>query len=142
MYKGGPHNAAVLTALLAAWQLVGDATAPDGLTYNSQQQLIKPYCVVYPLGTSTFDGSLDNSDAQADAWPTSQVTSVGSTREQADFMRDTARAALLGTYLTVAGRRVGPVRLVDEQPARPDYDVTPYLFYAVDRFRIYTTPST
>ena len=80
-------------------------------------------------------------DLDADAWPTVQVTFVGDSREQVDSLRDDVRAAVLGTFLDVDGRRVGPVRLHDERPVERDDDVTPPLLYAIDRYRTYSTPA-
>jgi hypothetical protein len=137
-YASRPHSSAFLAAARALWPnsvtgaRVGDAIAPADTTL--------PYAIAYPLGSATFDGSLDTADLDGDAWPLWQITSVGGTREQAEFLRDKFRA-LLGTYLTVAGRRVGPIRLDDEQAVQIDKDVTPHLFYAVDRLRLYSTPS-
>lgn len=140
-YAAGSHAAAFLAAVEAAYDLVGDLVAPPHPAVDADNRLIRPYAVVYPIGAAVFDGSLEVGDEQADAWPTYQVTSVGRDRTQAQWLQDKLRAALLGTYLTVAGRRVGPVRLDDEQPAQLDTGVTPYRTYAVDRFRIYSTSS-
>ncbi|MGZ4638676.1 MAG: hypothetical protein ACXV2J_06420 [Actinomycetes bacterium] len=133
-YAGRTHTAALLAAVEAAWprvslvQVSGDRTLP--------------YAVVYPLGSGLFDGSLTAGDEQADVWPLWQVTSVGAGAEQAEDLRDRIRAALLGQYLLVDGRKVGPIRLEDEQPVQLDTDVTPHVQYAVDRFRVYSTPSS
>lgn len=132
-YDSRPHSDAFLDAVKALWSRVGDAQAPADVTL--------PYCIVYPLGSATFDGSNLAADLDADAFPLYQVTSVGGTREQAEFMRDKVRDGLLGTSLTVSGRRVGPVRLEDEQSVQVDFQVTPHLLYAVDRMRVYSTPA-
>jgi hypothetical protein len=139
LYLGNPHNQAVLDLLRTAWPLVGDCETPAGLTYDSNHALIVAYLIVYPLGSPTFDGSLAPGDEQSIAWPSTQVTAVGRDRNQAGWLRDKARAVLLGSYLTAAGRRVGPMRLRDEQPVERDDDVTPHLFYAVDRYRAVST---
>ncbi len=142
VYLGSPHSAAFLSVLTATGEKVGDGTAPDGLTYDTEGRLVRAYAVVYVLGSAVFDGSVKAGEEQADAWPTIQVTSNGATRAQAEWLRDKLRAALLNQQLQVTGRRVGPVLLLDEQGVRPDYDVTPHVFYAVDRFRAYSTPTT
>jgi hypothetical protein len=137
-YASRTHSSAFLAAARALWPAaasgarVGDAIAPPDLTL--------PYAIAYPLGSAVFDGSLDVADLDSDAQPSWQVTSVGGTREQADLLRDKFRP-LLGTYLTVAGRRVGPIRLDDEQAVQIDKSVTPHLFYAVDRFKAMSTPA-
>lgn len=131
-YLAQLHNDAMLAAVTAAAAgfAVGDAVKPDGTAL--------PYAVVYPLGSPTFDGSLAVSDLDDDAWPTTQVTFVGVSRQQVDGLRDRVRA-LLGTYVVVEGRRVGPIRLHDERPIERDDDVTPPLLYAVDRYRPFST---
>ena len=100
-----------------------------------------PYAVLYPLGGAGYDGSLHAQDLDEDAWPTWQVTTVGVSPEQAEGVRDAIRAAVLGQTLTVASSRLGPVRLLDEQGVTIDHDVTPPLFYAIDRYRAYSTPT-
>lgn len=139
-YAPHPHNTAVLALVRAAWALVGDAQAPAGLTYDAKGLLISAYAVVYPIGSATFDGSLDGSDGQGDAWPITQVTYVGRTREQADALRSKVREQLLGQAVTVNGRRVGPVELDVELAVTRDDDVRPPVFYAIDRYRCYSTP--
>ncbi|TQF05563.1 hypothetical protein E6W39_29205 [Kitasatospora acidiphila] len=54
-----------------------------------------PYCVLYPLGTAPMDGP-PFGDADADAKVLVQVTSIGSTAEQAEWMADKVRTTLLG----------------------------------------------
>ncbi|MCW2498271.1 hypothetical protein, partial [Jatrophihabitans sp.] len=97
-----------------------------------------PYAIAYPLDSATFDGSIG--DPQGDAWPVTQITSVGETREQASTLRDRLRDGLTGQHLTVDGRTVGPVRLDQAEPIRRDDDVRPPVFYAVDRYRTFNTP--
>lgn len=132
-YLASPHSNAMLALLTSAWDRMGDATKPDDTTL--------PYAVMYPLGSSVFDGSHADGDLDSDAWPVTQVTYVGESRDQVDQVRDVVRAAVLGNYLTVAGRRVGPIRLDDERPIDRDDDVNPPLLYAIDRFKAYSTPA-
>lgn len=136
-YLAGVHNNAMLAAIRAAGHpaapRTGDSVRPDDRAL--------PYAVMYPLGSSVFDGSHAAQDLDSDAWPVTQVTFVGESREQVDDLRDAVRAAVLGTYLTVAGRRVGPVRLHDERGVDKDDDTTPPLLFAVDRYRAYSTPA-
>jgi hypothetical protein len=140
-YPGSTHNAAFFAAVKAAWPLTGDAQAPDGVGYDDMGRLEQPYAVVYPQGTGQVDGSLDATDLDSDAWPSTQVTYVGRTRDQADSLRTLVRGRVLGTFLTVSGRQVGPVRLELERPIQADHKAPPVLFYAIDLYRAFNTPS-
>lgn len=143
LFLSDPHATAFHAAVVALWPLTGDAKVPTAdLEYDENGLLRKPYAVVYPLDASEFDGSLAAADVQGDAWPLTQVTYVGASRSHADQVRDRIRTGLAGVYLTVAGRKVGPVRLEQQLPTRRDDTVTPALFYAVDIFRTYTTPGS
>jgi len=81
-------------------------------------------------------------DPNADAAQTIQVTYIGKTPEQADDVRDAGRAALLSVgALTITGRALmNPVTLADSTEAREDSTVQPALWFAVDRYRLDTTP--
>lgn len=130
VYASRLHSDAFLAAVSAIWPRVGDASAPADVTL--------PYAVVYPLDAA-FDGSMSDLDADAD--PITQITYVGATREQAQWLRDKVRTDLLGQFLVVSGRRVGPVRIQAERPVLQDRDVTPHLMYAIDRYRAWSTPA-
>ncbi|GAA2136704.1 hypothetical protein GCM10009760_16380 [Kitasatospora kazusensis] len=91
--QGRVVSLAVQAALSGATgRSCGYATAPvaaDKPTGNTV-----PYCVLYPLG-SVSDGP-PFGDADADAKVLVQVTSIGTTAEQAEWMADKVRGALLG----------------------------------------------
>lgn len=125
-----PLTTALLAALRAAHSRVGDAAAPSDLTL--------PYAVLYPFGVGPLSGPV--SDSHADADSTVQLTCIGSTREQAEWLADKLRPTALGP-LTVTGRKVMQSLLETSQPVRRDDDVQPPLFVAVDQYRFLTTPS-
>jgi hypothetical protein len=129
-----PHTAGVISALQAAGLTVGDAIAPD--TTAAQK-----WVVVYGGGVGQLDGTMR--DERTDASPVVQVTSVGTTAEQAEWVADTVRRIMLTRPVTlaVANRRVLFVSVNASQPTRRDDDVHPPLFYGVDLYRISTTPT-
>ena len=132
--SGRPHTAGVIAALRTAGLTVGDAIAPD--TTATQK-----WAVVYGGGVGLLDGTMR--DERSNASPVIQVTSVGTTAEQSEWVADTVRRTLLTRpiTLTVANRRVLSVSVEASQPTRRDDDVHPPLFYGVDLYRISTTPT-
>lgn len=140
-YDPHAHNTAVHALVAAVWPLAGDAAKPDGVEHDEDGGAIDPYCVVYPLGSGEFDGSMAAADLQGDAWPVTQVTYVGRTRDHADQLRALGRAGVLGQAPVVTGRTVQPLQLDQELQVRRDDSVTPRLFYAIDRYRCYSTPA-
>lgn len=122
------HTDAVIAALEAVGLTVGDATAA-GLT--------PPYAVVYKIEGGEFAGSLQDPFEDADL--VYQVTSVGRTREQAEWVADKAMVLLDG--VTVNGRSIALVSPDGGPGVRRDDDVSPPLFYATPRFRLKSTPS-
>jgi hypothetical protein len=139
------HTAAVLATLEAAAAAtiaeVGDAQQPAGASWQGQpgHSQFVPYMVVYPLG-GPFDGTLGDPDDDADLqW---QVTCVGETREQTEWLADLCIGALVGKPLTVAGRAVQRVQLDDAAAGvRADDTVQPTVFIATPRFRALSTPA-
>ena len=98
------------------------------------------YALVFPLSTVLAGGT--TSDPNADGAQTVQVTYVADGPAAADQARDTGRAALLTPgAVTVTGRAlINPVTLADSTGVREDNDPRPPLWFAVDRYRIDTTP--
>jgi hypothetical protein len=121
------HTDAVITALTGAGLSVGDAAAPDDTP---------PYVVVYHV----FDrrqGTIGAPDD--DAAITYQVTCVGASRKQTEWLADEV-AERLATSITVAGRFIP--RIAPEPGSGAvfrDDDVTPPLFYSTPRFRVIST---
>jgi hypothetical protein len=125
-----PVAKAVLAALRVAWPRVGDGVAPTDGTL--------PYAVLYRAGGGPLGGPLG--DHFADGQPLLQLTCVGATAEQADWLAGKLRPTLLATP-TVVGQVVMQVSLETSQPVRRDDSTSPPLFYAADQARFYTTPA-
>lgn len=128
------HDDALVAKVAAAGVVVGDATdptSPHGWQGTPGQSTFIPYAVVYPLD-QIYDGSLGCPDTDADlSW---QVTCVGSTREQCDWVRGKVAAALIGQTLTVAGRSIPRIRPDGGASTRRDDTVQPAVFIATPRF--------
>ena len=97
------------------------------------------YVVVYPIPGGSRGGTL--AGPFDDAEIVYQVTCVGQTRQQAEWVRDKVEAALL-TGITVSGRHIPLVRPEggDDGTYRDD-TVTPPLYYTTPRYRVHTTPA-
>jgi hypothetical protein len=99
----------------------------------------KPYRVVYPLAGGMFDGPLGCPDD--DASLTWQVTCVGATRSQCEWVADETNEILIGQPLTVAGRFISRVWAdMAGGGARRDDTVQPPVFIATPRYRVESTP--
>jgi hypothetical protein len=122
------HTSAVITRLQALGVAVGDAQAPTGNP---------PYCVVYQVAGGDTYGPLaaQNDDAEL----IYQVTCVGTSREQAQWLADKTMGLLSG--ITVTGRSL-PLVTVEMVPGiQRDDKVSPPVFWAAPRFRLFSTPS-
>jgi hypothetical protein len=109
---------------------IGRAEAPSDRTL--------PYAVVYPLNEADdpdVNGTL--SDAHETTVFEWQVTSVGGTAEQAEWMQHQVRSALLGWEPTVAGVSFGKVERSGGQGTRRDDGTQPAQFFAVDTFTVF-----
>lgn len=123
------HTDGVIASLVAAGLAVGDADAKG---------LSPPYAVVYSIPGGEMSGNLD--DPYEDAELVYQVTCVGSTREQAEWVADKALTTLVAGF-SVTGRSIALVRPDGGPGTRPEYDVTPPRFNSVLRFTIKSTPA-
>jgi hypothetical protein len=123
---------AVISALASTGKQIGDGVAPGAAVF--------PYAVVTPLADVGYDGPIN--DGQADVEMTWQVTSVGQNREQAQWMQDACRDALINGTLAITGRSVMKVDLSGGSGVERDDDFQPPLFYAVDVFEIMLTPDS
>lgn len=133
------HSDALVAQIEAAGVVVGDA-APPTVAYGWQgapgQSVFVPYAIVYPL-TQSFDGGLGCPDADSDfEW---QVTCVGESREQADWVRAKVDAALIGQTLTVSGRYVPRIRSSGGAGTRRDDTTQPPLFISTPRYAAMST---
>lgn len=120
------HTDSVIAKLESVGLSVGDGESPA-----------PPSCAVYTIPGGRSYGSLQEPNEDADF--VYQVTCVGITREQAEWVADKAIAALLGG-VTVADRHIARV-MVDAFPGVfRDDDATPPVFVSTPRFRLITTP--
>lgn len=127
--SGRVQTAAVIATLQAAGLTVGDGSGAG---------LSGKYAVVYAdLGVP--DGPMG--DRFADLDQTVFVHSCGSSAEQAQWVGDKTRAALLAGALSIDGRAVLYVDHVTSQPVQRDDDISPSVFYAVDQYTVATTPA-
>lgn len=106
---------------------VGRGQKPDG---------DPPYAVVYGIPGGRTAGTLD--DPHEDAEMVYQVTCVGTTSEQAEWVTD--RALGLAKGFPATGLIVSDVEVFLPGIQRDD-DVTPPLFYATPRFTFRVTPA-
>lgn len=139
------QTAAVAAALDTAGLLVGVGTEPadSGWAGAPGQSLFRPYAVLWPITGGSTDGTLLHPDE--DAQTLYQVTGVGSTVEQAEWVSDVAR-----TTLTTPGavditdpsdtRVVQTVTVDTLGGCRRDDDVVPPLWVTADRYRVISTP--
>lgn len=121
------HTDAVIRRLEVEGLAVGDADAKG---------LAAPYVVVYPIPGRVF-GTLENPHEDADL--VYQVTCVGSTREQAEWLIDEVMVLLQG--VNVAGRSISYIDIDGIPAVEPDRDVSPPVFYGTPRFTLRSTPS-
>lgn len=131
------HTNAVIATLTGAGLVVGDAvrnTEPDG-----SGAVIPPPCVVvHPIPGGRRFGTLD--DYVKDADLLYQLTCVGETRDQAEWVRDETEILLDG--VTVAGRQIDVIRLdFGSDEARLDGTVHPAVFVSMPRYRLSSTPA-
>lgn len=138
------HTDAVIAKLAAAGLTVGDGqdpTAAHGWQAAVGTSVFVPYVIVYPIPGGTFDGTLaDHSDDADLVW---QLTCVGATRAQAEYVVDAALAALVAQPLAVAGRSIGKVSA--DAPGggvrRDDTAAGVPLFIATPRVRAMSYPA-
>lgn len=103
---------------------IGDAGEPSDTS--------TPYAIVYPLTDEPHEGPLnDPTQVVDDAF---QVTCVGVSRREAQWMQKEVRDALLGWTPTVAGFGTFPVHLLSGSGVARDTAVSPPLFITSDRF--------
>lgn len=125
----------IIAHLEAAGLTVGDGDRTD----DAGTQLALPCVVVHPAGGAPLDGTLAN--PREDAESAVQVDSVGSTRRQAEWAFDEARAAMF-SGLSVTGRTVQWVENGLQQGVQRDDSVEPSVWRGVERYHVKTTPTT
>jgi hypothetical protein len=120
-----------IRAKLATFGLtVGDGQAPTGPP---------PYVVVYPVAGGRTTGTLGDLDGDAEL--VFQVTCVGMSREQAQWLENKTLGLLGVGTVTITGRIVNRVSLEGFGGIFRDDTKSQPLFMAVPRFRVLSTPS-
>lgn len=104
---------------------IGRVEAPSDTTL--------PYAVVYPIDDIGDDGGTLG-DAHASTVIEFQVTSVGASAVQAEWMSEQVRTSLVGWSPTGG---FGVVEQVGGDGTRRDDGVQPALFRTVDRFSVF-----
>ena len=118
------YDALVARLETATTRPIGDGEEPDDTT--------EPYAIVYSLSDEPPEGPLDDpTEVVGDAF---QVTCVGSSRRQAQWMQQKVRAALLGWTPTVAGVGTFPIQPLTGSGVDRDTAVSPPVFFTTDRF--------
>lgn len=130
-----PHISAVQAVLEAALQQL---PTPIHARIGSRDDA-ETNCVVIHGDLGQLSGPLG--DRFADITIPIQLTAVGVGEEQALAYADAARAALLGTPLTVTGRAVWPPWQTGSQPATRDDTVQPPLWIATAQYAIKSNPA-
>jgi len=134
------HGNAVIAALKADTLVVGDSIQPEnsGWTAKPGSSDFIPYIIVYSTGGGGLYGSISSDEESVFVY---QLTCVGSTREQSDFMRDKAREVMLKrSSFDITGRKVLYVVIDVPIATSRDDDVMPPVFFSADRFRMRTVP--
>lgn len=125
------------TLYAAVVSRVGSSTGKQVGRVQAPATKTLPYAVVYPLADPAdpdVHGVLsDPHKTTVFEW---QVTSVGGTAEQAEWMQHRVRSALLGWSPTGS---YGRVELSGGQGTRRDDGTQPALFFAVDVYRVFAS---
>lgn len=128
------YTAVVAKLVTATGKKIGRAEAPADTTL--------PYAVVYPLDdTADLDAAGSLADPHITTVYEFQVTSVGGTAEQAEWMQHKARTALVGWQpdTITGGPSFGLVEKSGGQGTRRDDGTQPAKFFAVDRFTLFAS---
>lgn len=139
-----PHTEGVAAALEASGLAVGRGQAPEGAGWQGEpgRSSFVPYAVLWPSPGATPDA-----DARCLNEPhlslvyACQLTIVGATQPQAEYAADTAKQALVGQRVPVAGRSTHPATLTLDRAAERDDAVAPSLHYAVTQVSIISDPA-
>lgn len=122
--------AAIITRLgTQTGKNIGRVEAPSDRT--------TPYAVVYPI--TEFGDGTSLGDAHETVVYEFQVRSVGDTAEQAEWMLNQVRTAILGWTPTVSGRSLGPVAKSGQLGTTRDDSTQPPVFTASDTFIVFAS---
>jgi len=98
-----------------------------------------PYVVVYANQGLPENASMsDRSDWVHVGF---QTTCVAQSQAQARALADRVQPALLDVRPTVTGRTCGQISKTSSQRVRPDLDINPPVFYAVDTWTFLSVPA-
>lgn len=125
VHETKPLYEAITTLLATTGKEVGGAQRPEAAD--------PPYMVLYPLPDDRNEGSI--SDPHQIAIQLFQVTCVGDTMAEAQWMQAKSREALLGVIPAFAGAT--PIELALGSVVLRDPDGV--VFYTTDRFTIYVS---
>lgn len=139
IHQTRPVTASIVTILTDAGLLVGAGQQPTGAGGDCTDGSFRPWAVIHPMRGGDLDGSLGL--GQEDAEALYQITCVGATQEQAEWVADTARIALLAATPTAPGRAVVLVVIDELGGSTRDDDAQPPLWFIADRYRLLTTPA-
>lgn len=120
----------VISELESAGLTVGRAEAPASVPANTG------YVIVYPITGGSFDG--DIYDPHGEARADYQLTSVGTSAEQCEWVADKARETMIDASLTLTDRAVIWIDATFLGGVLRDDDVQPPLFYSPDRYTVWT----
>ena len=124
----------IVTALAAGTgKPVGDGASPSGASV--------PFAVVYSIGDVDREAAMNELLKDGDLVTEVQVTSVGESRKQAQWMSRKIRASFVASAITWTTRKIQLVELDDGNIVERDDDVQPPLFYGIDSFVVYSTPA-
>lgn len=130
-----PHDQAVIDAIETIGKPVGFAEAPDGALDGVRDRTGPDYVIVYPLSGLRRPSSANDSVGDADL--VYQTTVVARRPDGARWLVSRIETALYG--IAIPGRslvRITPDEIGD---VRPDDDITPPVFIATPRWRLWTT---
>lgn len=140
-YRGRYVTEAILTVLADAGLTAGDGEKPStgGWHDTPGQSDFHAYVVVHPVGSGSTDGTLD--EPSEDVWPIHQLTAYGANRAQCEELADDIRAVILGTSISIEGRRIGRWTIELQGVVTRVDTVQPPIWMSPDRYTAYTTPT-
>ena len=122
VWETRPLAAAVTTQLETTGKAVGQAISPGGNP---------PYMVLYPSSDAGSEGSI--ADPHQIVTQTFQVTAVGDSMEEAQWMQEEARGVLVGWTPGITGAALVQLDFGSGVFRDPDGPV----FYSTDRYRVF-----
>lgn len=138
MHQSRKVTQAVFDALVAAGIAMGDGIKPANAgPGQGTGGAFKPYGVLFPLPGGVASGPLDAPEEDFESLL--QVTCIGESRYQAEWVADKVRAVMINTQFAIDGRSFVRARTDMEGGIQRDDDVQPPQFYKPERYRLVTT---